>query len=483
VLRSTLSPVNRTSQPRELLLELDRTGQPKRQPLRAQIEQQLRAAIREGRLPAATRLPSTRELARELAVSRGMIVEAYRQLAAEGYLDVRQGAAPRVAAAAVETVPPASEPEADRVRFDFRPGLPDLTAFPRDAWLASLRRSLQAAPDAALGYGDPRGTTELRAAIAAYLGRVRGTLAEPERIVVCSGFAQGLGLLCRALCALGARRVAMEDPSHRDQRTIVERAGLEVLPVRVDVRGLLVDELEAADPDAVVVTPAHQFPTGSVLAPERRSALLAWAERREAVIIEDDYDAEYRYDRAPVGALQGLSPDRVAYAGSTSKTLAPALRLAWLVVPSWLLGEVTTEKAFADLGSPRLEQLALADFLERGDLDRHLRRTRLRYRGRRQVLVAALRRLVAGVEVEGIDAGLHAVARLPAEADEAAVLERARARGIALAGVSEHRFEPASAAPSLLLGYGRLPEPTIEAGIEELARVIAACRKPRARGR
>jgi GntR family transcriptional regulator/MocR family aminotransferase len=463
--------MNRTSQPRELLLEIDRS---RRQPLRAQIEQQLRSAIQEGRLPAATRLPSTRELARQLAVSRGMIVEAYTQLAAEGYLEVHQGAAARVAAAAVVTQPPTPPPEAKRVRFDFWPGLPDLTAFPRDAWLASVRRSLRAATDAALGYGDPRGTEELRTTISAYLGRVRGALAEPERIVICSGFAQGLGLVCRALRAQGFRRVAMEDPSHRDQRKIVELAGLEVLPVRVDAGGLLVGELEAADPDAVVLTPAHQFPTGAVLAPERRSALVGWAERRGTVIVEDDYDAEYRYDRAPVGALQGLSPERVIYAGSTSKTLAPALRLAWLVVPSWLLEQVTIEKALADLGSPRLEQLALADFIDRGDLDRHLRRTRLRYRRRRHALVAALHRLVAGSQVRGIDAGLHAVVRLPPDSDEAALLERARNHGIALAGMGEHRFEQNAAEPALLLGYGRLPEPTIEAGIRELARVIAA---------
>jgi GntR family transcriptional regulator/MocR family aminotransferase len=209
-----------------------------------------------------------------------------------------------------------------------------------------------------------------------------------------------------------------------------------------------------------------------VLAAERRTALVAWAERRGAVVIEDDYDAEYRYDRAPVGALQGLSPERVVYAGSASKTLAPALRLAWLALPSWLLEPVVSEKAFADLGSPRLEQLALADFLDRGDLDRHLRRTRLRYRDRRHALVTALRGAVAGVEIEGIDAGLHAVARLPGDLDEAAVLERARARGIALAGIGEHRFAPASGPPALLLGYGRLPEPTIAVGVRELARAI-----------
>jgi GntR family transcriptional regulator/MocR family aminotransferase len=299
-------------------------------------------------------------------------------------------------------------------------------------------------------------------------------MAAPERMLICSGFAQGLGLVCRALHARGARRVAMEDPSHVDQREIVRRSGLEVVPVPVDARGLVVEELEAADSDAVVLTPAHQFPTGAVLAAERRTAVLAWAERRGAVVIEDDYDAEYRYDRAPVGALQGLSPERVVYAGSTSKTLAPALRLGWLALPSWLLEPVTLEKAFADLGSPRLEQLALADFLSRGDLDRHLRRTRLRYRRRRHVLVTALHRLVAGVEIEGIDAGLHAVARLPPDVDESAALEGARGRGIALAGVGEHRFAPRSGPPALLLGYGRLPEPTIEAGVKELASAIGA---------
>jgi GntR family transcriptional regulator / MocR family aminotransferase len=463
--------MKRTSQPWELLLDLD----PRRkQPLRAQVEQRLRAAIRAGRLPAASRLPSTRELARQLGVSRGVVVDAYAQLAAEGYLDVRQGAAARIAAVAVETPPPNVQLPAERVRFDFRPGLPDLSAFPRAAWLASLRRVLQAAPDADLGYGDPQGAIELRAALAAYLGRVRGALAAPERILICSGFAQGLGLVSRALRAKGARRVAMEDPSHIDQRQIVRRSGLEIVPVPVDARGLVVEELEAADPDGVVLTPAHQFPTGAVLAAERRTALLAWAERRGAVVIEDDYDAEYRYDRAPVGALQGLAPERVVYAGSTSKTLAPALRLGWLALPSWLLEAVTMEKALADLGSPRLEQLALADFLGRGELDRHLRRTRLRYRRRRHVLVSALRRSVAGVEIEGIDAGLHVVARLPPDVHEPAALERARARGIALAGVGEHRFAPRSGPQALLLGYGRVPEPTIEAGVKELAGAIEA---------
>jgi GntR family transcriptional regulator/MocR family aminotransferase len=468
--------VNRTSQPRELLLQLDRSI---RQPLRAQVEQQLRSAIREARLPAATRLPSTRELARQLGVSRGVIVDAYAQLAAEGYLDVRQGAAARIAAVAVETPSPTGQPRGERVRFDFRPGLPDLSAFPRAAWLASLRRALQLAPDADLGYGDPRGVVELREALSSYLGRVRGALATPERMVICNGFAQGLGLVSRALRAQGARRLVMEDPSHVDQREIVKRAGLEVVPVPVDARGVLVDELEAADPDAVLLTPAHQFPTGAVLAPERRTALLAWAERRGALVIEDDYDAEYRYDRAPIGALQGLSPERVVYAGSASKTLAPALRLAWLALPSWLLEAVTMEKAFADLGSPRVEQLALADFLNRGDLDRHLRRTRLRYRVRRHVLVAALHHSVAGVEIAGVDAGLHAVAHLPADVDEAAALERARSRGIALAGVAEHHFRPTSGPPALLLGYGRLTEPTIKAGVEELARAIRAARRAR----
>jgi GntR family transcriptional regulator / MocR family aminotransferase len=380
-------PQDRTSRPLELLLPVRRGAGA----LRAQLERHLREAVRSGRLRAGSALPSTRTLAEQLGISRGVVVEAYDQLAAEGYLVARPDSATRVAdAALVGAAPPRPAAPSRPVRYDFRPGVPALDSFPRSAWLTSLRKALKEAPHAALGYGDARGQPALRQALAAYMGRVRGVAANPDQVLVCSGFAQGTALVCRALGRRGARRVAMEDPSHPGQRAIVAASGLEPVPVAVDDHGIQVDRLEAVGADAVLVTPAHQFPTGTVLAAERRGALVEWAQRNQAVIVEDDYDAEYRYDREPIGAVQGLAPDRVVYAGSASKTLAPALRLGWLVLPAWLTDAVAEQKALDDLASPALDQLALADLLGRGEVDRHLRRNRARYRARRDALVAAL---------------------------------------------------------------------------------------------
>jgi GntR family transcriptional regulator/MocR family aminotransferase len=440
---------------------------------RAQLEEQLREAIRGGRLAAGAALPSSRALARELGVSRGVVVDAYAQLSAEGYLVARQGAATRVAGAgpASASSPGAAGAAADRPpRFDFRPGGPDVSLFPRAAWLASLRRALRDAPDARFDYGDPRGAPELRAALARYLGRVRGVAADPELVVVTSGMAQGMALLARALLARGARRIAVEDPSSAPGREQLSANGLDVVPVPVDADGLQVDVVERLAPDVVFAAPAHQFPLGVVLAPERRAALIDWAARTGGLILEDDYDAEYRYDRAPVGAVQGLAPELVVYAGSVSKTLAPGLRLGWMVVPESIAAATIAAKASDDLGTPVVEQLALADFLERGELDRHLRRTRGVYRSRRDALVAALSRHLPEAVPAGVAAGLHLVVHLPPETDEVAVLARARERGIGLYGLSEHRMKPGP--PALLLGYGRITEPAIDVGAAELAAAV-----------
>ena len=451
----------------ELLLALDRGSEP----LRAQIEEQLRTAMRAGLLAPGTALPSTRALARELRVSRGVVVEAYDQLAAEGYLRSRQGAPTRVAATAFRAAAATTATEPERPpRFDFRPGAPDVSLFPRTRWLASLRRALPEAPDARFDYGDPRGAPELRAALASYLGRVRGVVCDPARVVVTSGMAQGMALLGRALVDRGDRRIGVEDPGSSPGRDQLAGVGLDLVPLEVDALGLRVDRLEAAAPAAVVVTPAHQFPTGVVLAPERRATLAAWASRSGAFVLEDDYDAEYRYDRPPVGAVQGLAPDCVVYAGSVSKTLAPALRLGWLVVPESLIAAIAAAKAADDLGTPVIEQLALADFLAHGELDRHLRRTRAIYRARRDELLAALTDHLPGCAPTGVAAGLHMVVSLPEGADERAVLARARARRVALHGLSEHSIKSRPAA--LILGYGRIAQPAIEAGVRELAAAI-----------
>jgi GntR family transcriptional regulator/MocR family aminotransferase len=465
--------VDETSQPIELLLSVARDGS---ETLGAQIEDQFRRAIREGTLRAGARVPSTRDLARQLGVSRRVAVDAYSQLAAEGYLLLRQGARPRVsdaaaiaAATVVEEQPPVRPP-----RFDFRPSVPDVSTFPRTAWLRSLREALTAITDADLGYGDPLGLEMLHSALADYLGRVRGVVAEPKRIVVTCGYWQGLGVVCRALAARGAKRIAHEDPSNPEDRVIAARAGLEPVPIAVDAEGLRVDELERAEADAVVLTPAHQHPTGVVLSGERRTALLAWLRERDAIAIEDDYDAEYRYDRAAVGSLQGLEPDRVVYAGTASKTLAPALRMGWLVVPQELHEAVSDEKILAGHGTARIEQYAFADFLARGELDRHLRRMRIRYRERRDALVEALADSLPQAAVRGVAAGLHATVQLPDGYDERAILEEARRRRVELATVSEYRIGGRPGPPTLILGYAPMPEPAIRAGVGELAEAVRA---------
>jgi GntR family transcriptional regulator/MocR family aminotransferase len=306
----------------------------------------------------------------------------------------------------------------------------------------------------------------LRHTLVDYFGRVRGLVADPGRVVITSGYSQGLNVVCQALAAAGAKRIVVESPSNLLQREIAARAGLEAIGVGVDQEGLRVAELPAAD--AVVVTPAHQHPTGALLSPERRAALIGWLRDHDAVAIEDDYDAEFRYDRPAVGALQGLDPERVIYAGSVSKTLAPALRLGWLVVPSGLVERVTAEKMLADRGTSRIDQLAFADFLGRGELDRHLRRMRGRYRARRDAMISALNEALPTAEILGIAAGLHVTVRL-AGVDEDAL--RAAAVEQRIAFETMRNYDADDGTLTLLLGYAPLPEPTIRAGVGELARL------------
>jgi GntR family transcriptional regulator/MocR family aminotransferase len=472
--------LDETSQPIELLLAVSRDAP---RTLGAQIEDQLRCAIRDGILRAGARVPSTRDLARQLGVSRRIAVDAYAQLAAEGYLSLRQGARPRVsgapgvaraagAGAAAALAPPA----APAVRFDFRPSGPDVSMFPRGAWLHSLREALATMTDADLTYGAVLGVEPLRVALAEYLGRVRGVVAEPAQVVVTHGYSQGLALACRALAAAGATRIALEDPTWPEQGEIAERAGLQTVAVSVDDAGIRVDELARTDADAVILTPAHQHPTGVVLSGARRTQLLAWLRDRDAVAIEDDYDAEYRYDRAAVGSLQGRDPERVVYAGSVSKTLTPALRLGWLVVPPRLLPAIGHEKLLADHGNGRIEQHAMADFLTRGELDRHLRRMRVRYRARRDAFAEVLAEELPDADVCGIAAGLHATVRLPAGDDEQAILDEARRRGVGLESLAHYRLRERADPPTLILGYAQVPEATIRAGVRELAAAVRAAR-------
>ncbi len=463
-----------TNRGAELLLRVRRAAAAP--PLATQVEDGLRAAIRDGRLVPGQRLPPTRTLARDLGVSRRTVVAAFEQLSAEGWLDARVGAGTFVRRALPAAAPspprrPRAAPRHGQPHFDFFPGHPDLSAFPRNAWARATRDALRELPDAAFGYGDPRGYHELRAAIAALLGRSRGVICRPRQIVICQGAAQALGLLVAARG--GSPRVAVEDPYLSEHRDVLAYAGADVVPVPVDEYGVHDEAVAAARADIALLTPAHQFPTGAVLAAGRRAALARWAQARGSLIIEDDYDAEYRYDRAPVPALQGLAPAHVAYMGSASKTLAPALRLAWLVVPEDQLDAVVAAKRYADAGSPVLMQAALARLIAAGAYDRHVRAARRRQRERRDALVAAVAQHLPSARVAGVAAGLHAVVHFAGAVDAQALTAAALERDVGIYPLSFAYADPPPDTSAVVLGYGALPPPAIREGVRRLAEAYA----------
>ena len=443
-------------------------------PLRRQLERQLRGAIRAGRLAGGSALPPSRVLAEELGVSRGVVVDCYAQLNAEGYLSARQGAGTHVAYLPSPPTPLGSPPRVGgpKIRYDLRPGQADFHSFPRRRWQAALGRALRELPDIQLTYAGARGIGQLRRGVADYVGRVRAVAAEADNVVICCSLAHGLSTLWHALREQGARRVAVEDPGWRWQTRTVEHAGLEAVPVPVDADGLVVAELERLELDAVVLTPAHQYPTGVVLSPARRGELIAWARRRRALIVEDDYDAEYRFDREPVAALQGLAPDVVVFCATTSKTLAPALRLAWMVLPARLVDGVANQLTVTGAMPPVLEQAAAAAFIADAELDRHLRQMRRHYRTKRNVLLAELEKHLPEARVSGAAAGLHLLAWLPEALDESSVAAAARRAGIAVHELHRHCTVSAPLPPALLLGYALPSAVEIRVAMRMLAAAI-----------
>jgi GntR family transcriptional regulator/MocR family aminotransferase len=429
--------------------------------LRTRLEEALREGIRSGRLPRGTVMPATRTLARDLGISRGTVLGAYAQLAAEGWLRGRRGSGTVVAFdAGAEEPRPAEAPR--RWRYDLRPGRPDATSFPRAQWLRALRRALAAATDDAFDYGDPRGRDELRLELASYLRRARGLRVAREDVIVTSGYTQSLGLIARAVAPC---RVAMEDPTMPEHRAIVSAAGNEIVSLRVDGEGAQVDELDGEA--LVVLTPNRQHPLGVTLSAARRARLLDWARERGAFVVEDDYDGEFRYDGRPIGPLQGLEPRHVIYAGTASKTLAPGVRLGWLAVPHALRDRLVEQKQLADWHSGTLEQLALAEFLRSTAYDRHVRKMRLRYRRRRDLLLAAL----AGRRVHGASAGLNLFLEVD---DEDAVVEAAAARGVAVQGAATTGYFAGAPTPGVMVGYAAAPEHAFRGAVDAFVAALAS---------
>lgn len=446
-------------------------------PLHVQLENALRSAVRDGRLSPCQRLPASRVLAADLGLSRRLVAEAYDQLVAEGYLTVRPGSGTWVSELAhpTEDRPTAPGPPLARPpRWDLRPGVPNLAQFPRRQWRRAWLSALTTAVDADFGYPHAAGHPRLREVIADYLARVRAIAATPETTLICAGFTQGLDVLCRTLYADGARTVALEDPGLPHRAQIIRNAGMAPLPIPVDSHGLVVEALPDHGADAVLTTPTHHFPTGAVLAPHRREALLAWAHRANAIVIEDDYDGEFRFDRRGVGALHGLAPHSVVYLGSTSKSLAPAMRLGWLVTPPALVDRLVANKFLTDHGSATLDQLALAEMITNGAYDRHIRQSRTRYTGHRKALEAAISHHQAPLRLIGIPAGLQTLAALPPEHDADVLVQLAGAAGIGFDSISRYQVNPDVPSRGIVLGYGNITQNGINQAIAALARIMTS---------
>ncbi|WP_328909798.1 PLP-dependent aminotransferase family protein [Streptomyces sp. NBC_00234] len=438
---------------------------------RAVLMRALREAVRGGRLAPGTRLPPYRSLAADLGLARNTVADAYAELVAEGWLTARQGSGTRVAERAAPVTPvhrQRTPPRSAHPAHDLVQGKPDPSVFPRTAWLASARRALTEAPNDAFGPGDPQGRPELRHALAGYLARVRGVRTSPERIVLCSGAAHGLRLLADVLGGPWAVE-AYGLPFHR---RVLTGQGVGTRPLTVDEHGAHVEELRATD-RAVLLTAAHQFPTGGPLHPERRAAVVDWARATGGLVVEDDYDGEFRYDRQPVGAVQGLDPEHVVLLGSVSKSLSPALRIGWLVLPARLVEDVVAAKGEREQWSSATEQLTLADFVESGAYDRQVRRMRQRHRRRRDQLVAALAERAPYVRVSGIAAGLHAVLELP-PGTETSVVRAAAWQGLAVEGLSGylHPAVTGGGRDGLVVGYATPAEHAYPQALDALCRAL-----------
>ncbi len=454
---------------RDLHLELRHAIVPGARGARDALVEALRATIRSGRLAPAAMLPPSRSLATDLGLARNTVAEAYADLVAEGWLASRQGAGTWVVNSRGHPLPPRPRGVTGIPTHNLMPGSPDVSQFPRNAWLASTKRALTTAPNEALRMGDPLGRIELRVALTEYLGRVRGVRTSPDDIVICAGTRHAVEILGKVL----GGPVAVEAYGLHLFREALAAQGVRTVPVNVDDDGAVIADLEGTEAAAALLTPAHHFPHGVPLHPGRRKAVLDWAHRTDGYLLEDDYDGEFRYDRQPIGSVQGLDPDRVVYLGSASKSLSPVLRLGWMVLPSALVDRVVAALGGQQFYVNALLQLTMADFIAKGAYDKHIRRMRATYRRRRDLLSQALQPYDVGVR--GLSAGLHLQLTLP-EGTEAEVMRRAGEAGIALSGLQLLRHPDAGpdipGADGVVVSFGTPADHAFGAAVDALCRVL-----------
>lgn len=444
---------------------------------RGPLTERLRDLIRRGTLPPGARIPATRALAEALAISRGVVVSAYEQLLTEGFLVARQGSGTRVAAGTTDLRDNRDAAVPAPVPSLASPGVPDLGAFPRSRWLAAYRTALAEAPSLDLGYGDAEGHSRLRTELADHLRRTRAAVCTPDSLIAIGGVAQGLALLTDVLLASGRGRVGIEDPCSPGTRNLLVKRGVQLRSVPVDEHGLVVDALAELDLGAVLVSPAHQYPTGTVLTAHRRQELVAFAREHDVLLIEDDYDGMFRYMRDPVGCVQGLAPDVTVLLGSVSKTLSPALRLGWLVAPHSWVQPLTERRKYTDLAGATIEQLALAHMLRSGGYDRHIRRMQRIYHARRKRLVSALRSTAPELAVYGDASGLHLLVALSSPAAETAVIETLTSSRFDVLGLTQCRAtsltEPCwPSANGVVIGFAALREDAIDELVRRLVGTV-----------
>lgn len=450
-------------------------------PLIQQISQQIRKQILQGKLQSGEKLPSTRALAEDLSVSRNVVIEAYEQLAAEGFIETSHGSGTFVAKGAYlkQEVELATnfemfEESQERKDFiDFRSGIPALDLLPQKT-LAKLSYQIwNDVPSSVFGYDLPAGRPELRNALAKYLEKTRGVHCHPSQLVITSGATQALTLVGRLLLSAGDE-LLIEDPITIDIQTIFKSTGAILHPVAVDHEGIQTSLLpQDKDPKFVFVTPSHQFPLGGTLPIQRRIQLIHYAREKGCYLVEDDYDSEFRYEGTPVSSLQGLEPERVLYIGSFSKILSPALRMGYVILPKSLIERCRNIKWFTDLHTPSVNQLVLARFIEEGYLERHIAKMKKVYRQRRDFFIACLKQAFANqVNIFGASTGLHLIAEFPNLTFTKKKVEEMHNFGIKVYEVEDHTIVKGRHENRLILGYGHLTKEELKEGVDRLEQAI-----------